>query len=322
MTSATSGSASVPSGSSGGKGQSLDELMLAMDVVDTLRHHEAVAKREIAQDGRDEGLKERLRSLYESQGLEVSDRILDEGIAALKESRFTYEPTPAGLSRTLAGLWIRRGRIMAGIAVLFVLFVVWFGYSTWMSLSREQAAEAARIELAETLPANAKTAEEAALAEARTKAAQDRVHQLYRDATSAIARSDAPAARVAVASLETLRRTLVQTYELRIVSRQGEQSGVYRIPDVNSGARNYYLIVEAVTPEGKVLSFPIRNEETNQTSVVSRWGVRVPASTYNKVRDDKMNDGILQDDVLATKPRGALEPVYEMRVSGGAITKW
>ena len=322
MTSATSGSLSVPSVSSGGNGQSLDELMLAMDVVDTLRHQEAVAEREIAQDGRDEGLKERLRRLYESQGLEVSDRILDEGIAALKESRFTYERTPAGLSRTLAGLWVRRGRVMAGIATLIVLFGMWSAYSSWITHSREQAAEAARIELTETLPANAKKAEEAAMAEARTKAAQDRVQQLYRDATLALARADAPAARVAVASLETLRQSLVQTYQLRIVTRQGERSGVFRIPDANTRARNYYLIVEAVTPDGKLLSFPIRNEETNETTVVSRWGVRVPQATYEAVRDDKMDDGILQNNILATKPRGALKPVYEMPVSDGAITKW
>ncbi|WP_321332763.1 DUF6384 family protein [Breoghania sp.] len=322
MTSATSGSLSVPSVSSGGNGQSLDELMLAMDVVDTLRHQEAVAEREIAQDGRDEGLKERLRRLYESQGLEVSDRILDEGIAALKESRFTYERTPAGLSRTLAGLWVRRGRVMAGIATLIVLFGMWSAYSSWITHSREQAAEAARIELTETLPANAKTAEEAAMAEARTKAAQDRVQQLYRDATLALARADAPAARVAVASLETLRQSLVQTYQLRIVTRQGERSGVFRIPDANTSARNYYLIVEAVTPDGELLSFPIRNEETNATTVVSRWGVRVSQATYEAVRDDKMDDGILQNNILATKPRGALKPVYEMPVSDGAITKW
>ena len=34
------------------------------------------------------------------------------------------------------------------------------------------------------------------------------------------------------------------------------------------------------------------------------------------------DDGILQNDILAVKPRGALEPVYRMAVSGGAITQW
>ncbi|MCX8997279.1 DUF6384 family protein [Rhizobiaceae bacterium BDR2-2] len=300
----------------------LDELMLAMDVVDTLRHQESVAVRELAQDGRDETLKERLRRIYESQGLEVSDRILDEGIKALKESRFTYEPTPPGLPRTLAGLWVRRASYGKAFGALALVAVLWGGWSVWQDIRAGQAEEAARIELAETLPAQIVAAAKAVQAEARTPDARERLTELQTDAVTALERSDAGAARAAVAGLERLRGQLVQTYELRIVSRQGEQSGVYRIPDVNTGARNYYLIVEAVTPEGRVLSMPIINEENGRTETVSRWGVRVPEQTYEAVRRDKVDDGILQNAVLATKPRGALVPVYSMTVSGGAITQW
>lgn len=308
--------------SDGSKAPALDELMLAMDVVDTLRHQEGVALKELQQDGRDEDLKERLRRIYESQGLAVSDRILDEGIKALKESRFTYEPTPPGFSRTLAGLWVRRGTFgkVAGIAA--VLAIAWVSWSVWQQAATEHAAEAARIELVETLPRQIASAGMAALTEAKTADARARVEQLQADAASALSRSDAQAARVALSALERLREDLVRTYELRIVSRQGEQSGVFRIPDINTGARNYYLVVEAVTSDGKNLSFPIRNEESNQTKTVSKWGIRVPERTYQAVRRDKSDDGILQNDVLAVKPRGALEPVYSMAVSGGAITEW
>ncbi|MFB9949089.1 DUF6384 family protein [Rhizobium puerariae] len=318
---ADSTAAAAPA-TSDAKGPALDELMLAMDVVDTLRHQEDVALRELAQDGRDDVLKERLRRLYESQGLAVSDRILDEGIKALKESRFTYEPTPPGFSRTLAGLWVRRGTFGKVLGVLVLLFVAWVGWSVWQQTVAERAAETARIELTETLPRRIAAAGQAASAEARTDDARRRVEQLQTDAASALSRSDAAAARVALGALERLRGDLVQVYELRIVSRPSEQSGIYRIPDVNTGARNYYLIVEAVASDGKLLSFPIRSEENNQTKTVSKWAVRVPQRTYDAVRGDKTDDGILQNDILATKPRGALEPVYSMAVSGGAITEW
>ncbi|WP_114011638.1 DUF6384 family protein [Cohaesibacter intestini] len=300
----------------------LDEVMLAMDVVDTLRHHEDVALRELAQDGRDSVLKDRLRDLYESQGLEVSDRILEEGIKALKESRFTYEPTPAGLSRTLAGLWIRRGLIAASLAGLVVVVLLWVGFSVWQKASAERQAEAARIELNQTLPAEIANAVKVAMAEAQTEAARKRVEQLQLDAQAALARSDAVAAKGALATLDSVRSMLVQSYDLRIVTGANERSGVYRIPDVNSGARNYYLIVEAVASDGALLSFPILNEETNKSEIVKKWGVRVPQATYNAVRDDKVDDGIVQKNILATKPRGALEPNYAMHVSGGAITNW
>lgn len=300
----------------------LDELMLAMDVVDTLRHSEALALKELEQDGRDDALKERLRRLYESQGLAVSDRILDEGIRALRESRFVYEPTPSGLSRKLADLWVRRGLVARILAALLLVCALWIGWSSWQEASARREAEALRIELGETLPREIAATGEAALAEARTEDARQRVARLQEDAASALSRSDRDAARAAIAALERLRSELVQTYELRIVSRPGEDSGVYRIPDVNTGARNYYLIVEAVAPDGEVLRLPVRNEEDGRVEPVTRWGVRVPQATYEAVRRDKADDGILQHNVLAEKPRGALEPVYHMNVSGGAITQW
>src|SRR5690554_6891092 len=110
----------------------LSDEMLAMDVVDTLRHREGVALRELEQEG---------------QGLQVSDRILDEGIRALRESRFTYQPTPPSFRRTLAGLWIRRGTIGKVLAVLVILIVAWIGWSYWQERSAEREAEAVRIEI-------------------------------------------------------------------------------------------------------------------------------------------------------------------------------
>lgn len=310
------------SASSGPEEPALSEVMLAMDVVDTLRHREGVALRELEQEGRDDLLKARLRDIYEDQGLLVSDRILDEGIRALRESRFTYEPRPPSFARTLAGLWIRRAAIGKVLAVVLILLVAWIGWSLWQQNAAEQAAETARIEITETLPRQIEEAGSAARTVATGEEARRRVEVLQADAALALSRSDAEASRAALDALERLRSDLLQVYELRIVSRPGEDSGIYRIPDVNTGARNYYLIVEAVTPEEQRLTLPIRSEETGATEAVSRWALRVPESTYEAVRRDKLDDGILQDDVVAIKPRGALEPDYLMAVSGGAITEW
>ncbi len=47
--------------------QKLDDLMLAMDVVDTLRHEERLVTRELNEAAREAELVERLRSIYASQ---------------------------------------------------------------------------------------------------------------------------------------------------------------------------------------------------------------------------------------------------------------
>ena len=300
--------------------QKLNDLMLAMDVVDTLRHEQDLVQRELGQANRDDVLKKRLRELYEGQGLEVSERILDEGIKALKESRFTYERKGSALMRGLAMLWVRRTLVGGILAALVLAAVLFLGNWWWQWSSDRQEAESSRIELTQTLPDALNAAALAASAEARTPQAKDAVDALEAEAASALSRSDAARAREVIANLEGLRDDLALTYNLVIVQRG--QSAVETTPDVNPNARNYYLIVEAIAPDGSKLSRTITNEETGQKETVDLWAVRVPQQTYETVRDDKLDDGIIQERILGIKRRGALKPVYSMPVLGGSITKW
>ena len=300
----------------------LDELMLAMDVVDTLRHQEGVVEKALSEDSRDATLKERLRALYEGQGLKVSDRILDDGIRALKESRFTYDPAPPSFVRTMALLWVGRAMVGKVVAMALLAIVVLGGVTLWRVASTERAAEAVRVEMTVTLPETVDAAEKALATEALTSEAQTEAKTRIGAARTAIAAGDAAAAKRAVAALADLRDKLAQTYELRIVSRPGERTGVFRVPDVNTQARNYYLIVEAVAPSGDALKMPVTSEENGKVTTVDKWGVRVPKATYDKVAADKSNDGIVEDNILGEKPRGSLDPVYEMDVLPGAITSW
>ena len=76
----------------GASAPKLDDLMLAMDVVDTLRHDQRLVERELSDDASDDALIKRLREVYKGQGIEVPDRILEEGVKALHEKRFSYKP--------------------------------------------------------------------------------------------------------------------------------------------------------------------------------------------------------------------------------------
>jgi Family of unknown function (DUF6384) len=315
---ATPGEASGPVGPAA----KLDELMLAMDVVDTLRHQEGLVERELGQSERDAALKARLRELYEGQGLEVSDRILDEGLRALKESRFAYTPPLPSFGRTMAVLWVRRATIAKIAAVVLVLTAGVAGWQIWKGRAARQASEQARIELTTTLPQQLSAAVEATRGEAGVAAARQAVDQLSADGQAALAAGNSAGVKTVLAALADLRAKLERQYILRIVSRPGEPSGVFRIPDINQNSRNYYLIVEAVTPDGKVLSMPIVNEENGKAEAVTKWGVRVPQSTFAAVQADKQDDGIIQKNRLGEKRRGALDPEYSMPVQGGMITKW
>ena len=111
--------------------KNLDDILMAMDVVDTLRHSTRVVERELNASEYDIQLLERLRGIYEAQGINVPDHILKEGVTALREDRFTYHPTPPSFSRSLAEWYVENQKLVPFIiyggcfmAILIVLLPV------------------------------------------------------------------------------------------------------------------------------------------------------------------------------------------------------
>lgn len=300
----------------------LDDVMMAMDVVDTLRHRELLVERELNEEVREEQLTERLKKLYESQGITVPDSIIAQGVQALRENRFVYEPPGPSLARSLATLWVKRGSY--GRGALAVLAIVLIGYGLYhfaVVRPREQAAEAARVELTQTLPRQLNAAHQAILAETQVPEIRKRAEGMLAQGRSALDRGNAAEARSAVADLDRLATALRQEYVLRIAGRPQDQTGFYREHPSFKG-RAYFVVVDAVASDGKPVSLPIRNDETNQTETVSRFAVRVPFSTFESVRNDKARNGIVQNARLAEKRRGVLEPDYRMPVLEGRLTRW
>lgn len=303
--------------------QSLDDVMLAMDVVDTLRHRELVLAKELGGAERKEALIRRLKEIYEAQGIEVPDRILEDGVKALDEQRFVYNPPKDSFAVKVARAYIDRGRwgpplaFIAG-AALFLTAAYEFGFER----PRAAQAERARVELAVDLPKQIAAARDAARALAAGDAARARIDASYREGLSAAKAGDAAAARDAVGELSFLSGVLAQDLTIRVVSRPGEYSGVFRIPDDAPDTRNYYLIVEAVDARGRPQAIEIASEEDRKTARATIWGVRVPEAEFNRIAADKEDDQIIQHADVGRKPKGALAPVYDVPAAGGAILEW
>jgi hypothetical protein len=289
----------------------LDDVMLAMDVVDTLRRRERLVERELDEVGREDDLKARLRKIYEAQGIEVSDAIIEQGVAALKEGRFTYKPPPRSFGTWLARLYVTRGGWgkWVGAVVAVGLLGAGIHYFAFVAPDRD-------------LPGRLAQAHEETVALARTDAVRQTLKGVLEAGQAAHQAGDLAASRRALGDLDAARQLLGQEYSLRIVNRPGEPSGVWRIPDVNTGARNYYILVEAFDPSGRILRLPIVNEETRQTETVDIWGLRVDEATFRAIAEDKQDDGIIERDRFGTKARGELSPRYDIPTTGGAITRW
>jgi anti-sigma-K factor RskA len=301
----------------------LDEVMLAMDVVDTLRHRQDLVERELSGDARERQLIEKLRDIYSHQGIEVSDEVLKAGVKALDESRFVYTPPKPSLATTLARFYV--GRRKWGPAVIAVALVLVLGlggyFLAWQPYQNAQR-ESARIELSETLPAKMDALYQTIYDETKVQQAVTDAEALRTRGKAAAAEGNRAGAEQAVTGLTALRDQLRQEFSLRIVNRQDVKTGFWTFPEVNTDATNYYLVVEAIDPSGKALTLPIVNEETSETENVAIWGVRVPESVYKSVEQDKLDDGIIQRNVMGMKEYGFLDVDYVMPVLGGAVTRW
>lgn len=293
----------------------LEDLMVAMDVVDTVRHRQLIVDRELDADARRERLLQRLREIYAAQGIEVSEAALEAGVAALEEERFRYEAQTTGFGVKLAKIYVRRGRWLRPFSLLAVLaLVVWFGWYFLVALPEQR--------LRDGLPGKINATHAAIMHQATGELAPRLADEYLGKANRAMADKNYTHAQRLHDEMLSLKSRLEGTYEIRIISRPNELSGVWRVPAVNSAARNYYLIVEAVRPSGQVVAVPIRSEEDGNTRTVSTWAVRVSKATFDAVAADKRDDGIIQGDVIGAKAAGRIAPDYLIDTTGATITEW
>jgi hypothetical protein len=224
---------------------------------------------------------------------------------------------------TLARLFVARKRWLPATFALFLMLLIAFGgyFLVWKPY-RDGQAEQVRIELAEKLPAEMDALYQTIFEETKVTQAADEAAAIRDRGKAAAAEGNRPAAEQAIADLTSIRDTLRQEYQLRVVSRDGVKSGFWTFPEINTDATNYYVVVEAIDPHGVALSLPILNEEDNKTETVNIWGIRVPEAVYRAVEADKKDDGIIQRNIMGIKEFGYLEPSYLVDVLGGAVTRW
>lgn len=408
---------------------SLSEVMLAMDVVDTLRHEQALVESALNEDQRDAAFIERIKTIYAKQGIEVTDQVIADGVEALKKDRFVYQPPKHGLQTWLAGLYVKRGKVIKVFGLLLaVLGIGWGAVKIPQSLYESHETEKVQAQIdtlqsryqtaagkldhlnkklsslnmeglspttvnslkqriqtklndaeqaleytAKNIPRNVDNIVASAPAKAMLNSAdsqlnkalnnaenalnsaddhltdisslastaaklsaikqsvrsahfapnvQGQIQQQINRADQAVTAGNARDARLLTQNLEAQLSAVQQSYTLRIVNQSGVQSGLWRYPNSNSRARNYYLVVDAIDNNGQPVRLPITSEETQATETVSRFAVRVPRQVFERVKADKQDNGLIDNNIIARKRAGELKPQFTVKTDGGYITQW
>lgn len=307
---------------------SLPEMLRVLEVARQMREDRQTAEVALRRDEVRTQIRRKLIESAKVTGEQVSDAEVDAAIDQYFDTMHVLKEPKFGFESMLAHLYVMRRRVAAvAAASTIALAIGWYAFlSPWAPLSptvRAERAAAVQVEQSQVLMRQIKSAsvDQDATAEATRLMAE----------VQAAGAANPSAATAAHQRLQQLWEQMQTQYEVHIVSGGSEMSAFERDFSDAQGTRQagYYVIVEMRSPEGRVLRQTIRNAETGKQQLVARWAERVPEDVYNRLRDDKVSDGVLNETLFATKKRGETNEQIQISTSGGEklqrtaqITNW
>ena len=308
---------------------SVPEMLRIMDVATALRQDRELVEEQLDVEKLKERLKERMLAASKVTGEPVTPEEVDAAIRQYYAGLYTFREPKLGFSVALAHLWVRRKEIIGGgcVALLCVALLWW----SFFSPNARFSASGRKHRLVESLSASiarqgenvrALSADNSLAPEVARLAAEAEVYRKKEDA------GGLESVRKKLTEMETL---LGEEYTVHVVSRADRKSAVDRYFKGEKGKKlsGYYLIVEARTSDGSVLTRRIHDDQVDSYRQVTTWGERVPEAVYERLKKDKQENGILNETAFAAKRKGSLDE--EITMPGpdgkpltrlGQITEW
>jgi hypothetical protein len=308
---------------------SLAEMVRIMDVATSLRQERELVEEQLNFDQIKARLRQKLTEAAKVTGEEVTDAEVDAAIEQYYSGQHSFREPTRDFRIVLAHLWVRRRSILTwGVAGLAVLALI-----TWLFIlpsgpfNPGGRAERSIAALTENIQQTADRIK----ALSNDPSVIPELEKLVAQTSTYAAQKDRTRLEEVNQQLSNLEERLREEYTVAVVSTSGTKSAIDRYITDESGQRvsGYYLIVEARSPDGKVLSRRIHNNESGQDDEVNVWAERVPKEVYDRLAKDKREDGILNENIFATKRVGFAKE--EIRMNGsdgqplsrmGQITKW
>ena len=286
----------------------VQEMLRIMDVATTLRLDRELVEEQLNVDELKARLKERMLAASKVTGESVTPEEVDAAIRHYYSGLYDFREPKINPSVALAHAWVRRRQILAGAGVLaFALGLAW-----WLLLSSEAPLSASGRAHRQVRALSREIARRAEVVKAYSgDAAVGRDLAALVKEGDAFREKDDPAGLATVRdSLATLETKLGETYQVSVVAGTNRKSGFPRAYQDRQPA--FYLVVEATTADGKVLKRKIRNDEDGSIKEVSGWAERVPEGVYERLKKDKLDDGVLNEVAFAVKRKGVVDEEVTM----------
>ena len=294
---------------------SLHEMLRVMDVARELRNDREMAERALARDDVRRALREKLMRTAELSGDRVTEQEIDAAIETYFANRHQYEDPKFSPSVFLAHLWVRRRMILAvagtALITLGTLWALFLSPFAPLSSARQQErVVAAALDQSSSLvqQIRAMSSDPSIVEMAESLAAEAR----------AAGRTDPTGAIQAQQQLAELHEQLSTTYSIQMAP-DNDGTSLFESLQGNGELSGYYVVVQAVDSSGNVIPQNIRNAETGTTETVSRWAERIPKDVFDRLVEDKVADGVLDEIQFANKPRGRLDMEMVLPGSNGGV---
>ena len=280
-------------------------MLQIMDVARAIREEQLTVDQQFQIEETRVKIRERLIASAKIAGDNVTDAEVDTAIQLYFDNLHAYRDPPWGFGRLVAQLYVWRLRAVAAVALVGTLVIgVWLGFFSaampWSSQSRAtQALRHAEHE--------GRTVLDRLNIVAKDDAALMAIDEVAKEFHAVEASGNVAAMQKSQQRMAEQLAAIEMYYELQIVTGPGRDSAVTRRWDRGGeNALGYYVIVEARAGDGRILPQSIVDAETSETKSVSQWGEQVPKEVYDRLKADKLADGILNETHFAEKPRGWL----------------
>ncbi|MFA6088281.1 MAG: DUF6384 family protein [Candidatus Woesearchaeota archaeon] len=148
----------------------------------------------------------------------------------------------------------------------------------------------------------------------------DLLKSIYRDAQMYIQADRASDLQTAYSRLKNIEEILNQDIVIRIVDEEGQNTG-----NIRDDSRKYIIVRAIDKNTGKIIPQDISNiENSGKIDRVDIWGEEVSDEVFERVKDDKRDDSVVNDNIFGKKERGylSLNITFPGVTRKSQITKW
>ncbi|MGE3819435.1 MAG: DUF6384 family protein [Isosphaeraceae bacterium] len=327
--STNSGTLEAPSRDDRSSEISLPEMLRIMDVATALRKDRELVDLQLGVNEVKAKLRTRLIEAAKVTGEAVTVEEVEAAIDRYYQQLHTFREPRLSVPVALAHLYVRRWAIATwGGSILVAAWLCWWLFLSPTGRFTVTGRERQRLE---RLVGEVARHTERVRGLSTDSTANATLARLAREAEVLQSQGDLDRLAQVSAELADLEQRLREEYTVSVIAQPGKKSGIDRYFTDADGKRvsGYYLIVEAKTPQGEILSRRVHNAESGTEADVTVWAERVPKAVYDRLVADKKSDGILNETTYAIKRPGSFEEEVVMKDSDGSplrrlgqITAW